>query len=98
MMGVLEEMWMFPRFVGKMQMVKKEMAAGEEVRVEVSVPEMRKSLQGLKTSDPEAKLGVCPEEGAEEGKESVPERERRKETLAPTDATATEHASGQTEF
>ena len=62
---------------------------------------MRKSLQGLKTSDPEAKLGVCPEEGEEkkkERRESAPERERRKETPAPTDATATEHASGQTEF
>ena len=62
---------------------------------------MRKSLQGLKTSDPEAKLGVCPEEGKEkekERRESAPERERRKETPVTTDAAATEHASGQTEF
>ena len=94
---------MFARFVGKMQMVKKEMAAGEEVRMEVSVPEsqaeMRKSLQGLETSDPEAKLGVFPEEGTEgeeEGSERVPER--RKEAPAPADAAATEHANGQTEF
>ena len=27
--GFLEEKWMFARFVGKMQMVKKEMAGGE---------------------------------------------------------------------
>ena len=60
---------------------------------------MRKSLQGLETSDPEAKLGVCPEEGEEkERRESAPERERRKETPVTTDAAATEHASGQTEF
>lgn len=60
---------------------------------------MRKSLQGLKTSDPEAKLGVFPEEGEEkERRESAPERERRKETPVTTDAAATEHASGQTEF
>ena len=58
---------------------------------------MRKSLQGLKTSDPEAKLGVFPEEEVER-RESVPERERRKETPVTTDAAATEHASGQTEF
>ena len=63
---------------------------------------MRKSLQGLRTSDPEAKLGVFPEEEVEgeekERRESAPERERRKETPVTTDAAATEHASGQTEF
>ena len=63
----------------------------------MAVPET-KSLQGLKTSDPEAKLGVCPEEEEDEGSESVPERERRKETPASTDATATEYANSQTEF
>ena len=51
----------------------------------LEVPD-RKSLQDVKTSDPEAKLGVCEEE---EGEESP---------AAATDTAATENATCQTEF
>ena len=55
----------------------------------------RNSLQDLKTSDPEAKLGICQEEEEEESK-SVPER--RKDSPAPTDTTSIEQAPVKQSF
>ena len=55
------------------------------------LPLERKSLQDLKTSDPEAK------EEKEDGIESVPQK--RKDSAASTEAkAATEHPDDQTEF
>ena len=73
-------------------MVKKEMATGE-VKVPVcSLLLTKKSLQDLKTSDPEAKPAVC-----EELKKEIVQ-ERRKESLAAAETTSTEYPTGQTEL
>ena len=52
----------------------------------------KKSLQDLKTSDPEAKPAVC-----EELKKEIVQ-ERRKESLAAAETTSTEYTAGQTEL
>ena len=76
-----------------MQMVKKEMATGE-VKVPVcSLLLTKKSLQDLKTSDPEAKPAVC-----EELKKEIVQEKRRKESLAAAETTSTEYPTGQTEL